>query len=236
MSRRKWIDTVEAYKDLPLRIPQERLEQLVYRLRCKDKSVSEEIIRGHLRLGLSIIQKVPNYDLEDLVGEMELAVTTAVWMAGRGALKNNNITSYITSYVKYYINDYIKENRLVTAPSRTIRHWNSKFKEAKLFHRISMVEGEPYKTDDSNQSIRLQSTSAAFHTPTIENDSLDEIDVRDVLEKITYSNSEKRIIELKEEGYNIEEIGQIIGYSKSMVHKLLHNIEDRFDHYIKEAE
>lgn len=237
MSRRKlrWIDVVETYKNLPERIPPDRLEELVYRLRKGDRSVSKEIIEGHLRMGLRIIQKQNYEDLTELVGEMEFAVTKAVWMASRGGLKDNNIGPYINTYITHAINDYMKRDRLVTAPPRTIRHWNAKFKEAKLFHRISMIEGEPYKTDDSGQSIRLQSIGVAYHIPKVDDTSLEEVDIRDIFDRITFSNSEKRIIDLREQGYNIEQIGEMIGYSKSMVHKLLHLIENRFDDYMKEA-
>lgn len=236
MSNRKWIDVVQAYRYLPNYIRAPRLEELVTKLRRGDRSVEHEIIRGHLRLGLRIIQD-KNYSVaDDLIGEMEYAVTKAVWMAGRGALKDNNITAYIASYIRHHINEYIKSNRLVTAPPRTIRDWNKKNKKTKLFHRISIIEGEPYKTDDSGQTIRLQSVGVAYHIPTVDDGPLEEVDIRDILDKVTFSNSEKKIIDLREQGYNIEEIGKVVGYSKSMVHKLLHDIEDRFDDYMEKAE
>lgn len=235
MSRRKWIDVVEAYQNLPDHIPSYRLEELVMRLRRRDRSVEHEIIRGHLRLGLSIIQDIGNADPEDLVGEMEMAVTEAVWRAGRGFLRDNNITPYIASYVKYRVNDYIKSNRLVSAPVRTVRYWNNKNKKQKLFNRIRIVEGEPYKFDDSNEAIRLQSKGVAYHIPKVDDSALDDIDIRELLNKITFSKSEKRIVELREQGFGLEEIGHIVGYSKSAVHKILHQIEDRFDNYMKDA-
>src|SRR4051794_13451593 len=111
MKKRQWVELNSGYKNLPKRIPEERLKEIVTLFRRIDipigqkKDIEHELIMGHLRLGVGIAINTPdlysNLDVDDIIGEMELAVTKAVRQAKRGALEDNNITSFIVSYIKF---------------------------------------------------------------------------------------------------------------------------------------
>lgn len=237
---------------LPKQISNDELEILVSRLRrllprimkeavnknesklielTKERTeIEHKIILGHLRLGVAIaLDKITNVDREDLIGEMELAITKAVREAGRGRLNDNDITAYIISYIKYYLSEFIKSDRLVGVPPRTIRHWNQFNKVKKLPVRIDISEDN--ETDDLNQFVKL---SEFLCVPKVHLDT-SEMEIREILDLIANNDLEKRIIELRLSQYTYEEIEKIIGYSKTRIQVLISNIEKKFDQFMKEA-
>lgn len=225
MSKKHWI---QIYESLPKRISKKRLDELVVKLRDGDKSVANEIIEGHLRLGFIITlrktRKLPSYiDLDDLIGEMELAIIEAVRQSRRGALKDYNITGYIIEYVKHYTNENIQEqvsSQLV--PNRTIRHWKNTFTNRKLRRRIILSEGSFLEETDN------------YHIPKARKEEPD-LEFKEILEIISANTTEHRILQLKGSGYTLEEIGNMVGYHKSMVGKLLTDLERRYDSLMKKA-
>lgn len=234
---RKWVPLNDDYGKVQRLAPKE-LEALTRRLRRGDRSVEHKIIESHLRLGIDIALSFnTDVDSEELVGEAELAITEADRKVSRGGvLHDNNITAYIGSYIKWYIKDYIATaTKVVSIPISTLWDWNKAGKAKNLPVKIALLEDNPQsKRDDSNQEIRLKTESGRYHVPSVESDN-SRVELDELLAAISNNVIERRILELRESGYKIEEIGTIVGYSKSMVSKLLGQMEERLDIFLKKG-
>lgn len=101
------------YVKFPAPITDERLAELVPRLRLGDESVYDEIFFGHIRLAISIVSKYvwqcPKLE-DDLLAEGMYALTIAIKHA-RHKLRDNNITPWITTNVHRYLSACIDKHR-----------------------------------------------------------------------------------------------------------------------------
>lgn len=108
-------------------LSEERLTILVEKLRSGDISQEgkEELICGHLLLGMKLVRKIAyQYEIDDrsdLEGEMALAITKAI-ADGQKKLVTNDIGKYITKTVIYKLKTYIKKFSAASKSERTIRH------------------------------------------------------------------------------------------------------------------
>jgi hypothetical protein len=232
--RRKWIQLTSEYNKLPERISKERLDAIVPFFRRIDVPVSakkdfeHEIIIGHLKLGVAIVLDFPficsSLEVDDLIAEMELAVTKAVRMARRGALRDNNITGFIIAYIKHYIREELTRELYSTSKPRYVRYMRENNREYKIPKKIQILEDYTKNSEDT----------ALYYVPTIEDDHSD-IDVRDVLGRATNSKEETRLIELREYGYTVDEIVDVLQHSKSTINRMLAEIKAKFDKLMEEA-
>ena len=90
---------------IPKKIDKTRLEELVKRLRAGDRSVSNEIIEGHIRLAIRIVGLYAWYGhriIDELIGESLYGLTQAVNNAPE-KLYDDNITLAQTKIDKIYL-------------------------------------------------------------------------------------------------------------------------------------
>lgn len=110
-----------------IRLDKERQDILVEKLRNGDisKAGEEELICGHLLLGMKLVKTIARryeiLDSSDLEGVMALAITQAV-QDGKQKLKDNEITKYIVKTVVYKIKTFIRKYQAAHRSERTIRH------------------------------------------------------------------------------------------------------------------
>jgi hypothetical protein len=247
MNKRRWTELTSGYKNLPKKISQERLEEIMPFFRRIDisasqkKEIEKELIIGHLRLGVAIVLDFPavyyHLETDDLIGEMELAVTRAVRRAKRGALQDNNITGFIISYVKHYIREELIRE-IYNMPTRTVRHFKEHYRHCQMMAHTPIEEDYPelnFDHDDYDDLYRAPNVLRRFAVPETKGD-YDEVDVRDLKSKILRSPEEERLIELRESGYTVEDISEILETSKRSVFRMLTEIKDRYDMIMKKAE
>jgi hypothetical protein len=215
---------ISSIPNLPERIHPDRLRELVPKLRKGDDSVKEEIILGHLKLGAIIAGSYARYvgRDDDLFGQAQLAITKAVNEASRGTLYDNNITPYITAHIHSHIQKFYEEDKDVFVRGRTVRRWVERRleKARQLPSKIAVVKGD-ITASDIEESVFVM-------VPEVMDDNVG-IEIREILDKVTTTHIEKKIVELRSQGYTYEEISPKIGLGISRISQLLCQIEERFN-------
>jgi len=215
-------------KRLPAPISQEKLAELVPKLKRGDKGVEEEIVTGHLRLAvkIAIAKSRMNNDryrkeVDDFIGEAMYAVAKAVRRVRRGALyRDDNITGFIIDYVKKHIHN-LTTKKLMGVPHRTVTYWNSKLDERArhLPVRVSSISGD---VDGPN-----------FTPEVSDQGEIDRVDLEEIINMLPKSLLEKKVLELRKKGMTLVEIEREIGYSKSRIQQVLVGMEELFDRIIR---
>lgn len=200
------------------------------------------IIRAHLHLIASIACSLANrykrnYMLDDMVSEALLHLTEAVENAPT-ALKDLAITPYITTCVKYRLKDFIAEDRNVFMPGRTFRYKAAKGEisfegdntNAQIVGVVSMtmaVKESNMKEDDSGGFIRLNVgqpytiPEAKRHEPSPE--------FQEALQLAIHTDQERRVIDLRAEGYGYADFETVMGLKKSRIGEIVKKVEERFE-------
>ena len=81
---------------------------------------------------------------------------------------------------------------------------------------------------------KVEREEERFFVPEVVDDH-GELELKEILSKITNNNIEQRILELRGNGYTIEEIGDMISVSRGVVGKLLLEMRERYHQYMKNA-
>ncbi len=237
---------VKRLANIPNRISSEEMEQLVIKLRTfKDDQESKEfivvrdqIVYGHMRLAISIASRfsfLNKHRAEDLIAEAFLILVKKVNQAVI-ALKDNNITPYLTSSLHGELSEFISKDRSMKMPNRTIRYYIEKGRYTsleKIPSQIALVVDKPSEEKDQNEYENFVFKGPSI-TPQIEDDH-SESEVLEILDKVTKNFIEKRIIELRAEGYTYQEIGPKVGCSKSSICIIIQTIEEKFNKLYKKG-
>jgi hypothetical protein len=80
---------------------------------------------------------------------------------------------------------------------------------------------------DETKSL-MDQIRESIYTPVARQEEIG-IELREILDKIAYTPMETAILNLRKQGYNIEEISAKVGYCKSKVGNILQEIESRFE-------
>lgn len=216
----------------PERIPPDKLTSLVTRLKSGDTEVINEIVMGHLRLGLHIASRYGSLypdKIDDIVGVMTLALVKYVRKA-RHALRDNNITPYLTTNIHEKILDFVENDHCVNMPSRTVRHYvytgNSKLDTVPVPIAIHKDYYEEYESPNHQDIYKSPENSGSFVVLETTDENL--IEINELLEKVTPDFIERRVIELRAQGYTYSEISPQVGYSVSSIHLIVNTVEKRF--------
>lgn len=122
---RTWVP--QQFGLLPEQMKEDRLWELTRKLRGHVATIEdkEELIKGHLRLMISILGTIMhNYSktiMDDMIGEAALALTEAVNDA-ENRLIDDNITAYIVSSIIYKVKNALTKLSVMGMPVRTIRY------------------------------------------------------------------------------------------------------------------
>ena len=119
-------------------------------------------------------------------------------------------------------------------PSRTMRYYAEKgrYKSLeKVPSQITLFDDAVNEDADNYEAMKI---NAPYIIPK-SNDDRSEAEVMEILNKVANNFIEKRVIQLRVEGYTYQEIGPLVGYSKSSISIMLQDIEKRFDKMYKES-
>lgn len=116
-------------------------------------------------------------------------------------LEDDNIQYYLTAKIKRRLAKHAVEDRLIRVPPESRRR-----KKLALHNKV-----EAYEYVDGHEEVSLEFKEAAKRSASC---------VKDVV-----------ILDLKMQGYTIEEIAAKMGLSKSKVHRDLEGIKERFAKY-----
>jgi len=201
------------------RVSPERLDQLVTRLRTGDRTVAEEIIKGHIGMAVSVARRYTSSGSEradDLIGAAMFGLVQAVEWGARGKLRDNNITPYIYCTVRRFVMEYLQDDHIVRIPVRQYR----KMKEAKtvpIVQTIDLRHDEDNQDYDSyDQYVELLSTNDEY-----------EIIFMEIIDSLKFDSREREIIDCLNEGYTHQEIAEKLGTTHQNISRLRNIIKER---------
>jgi len=188
-----------SLKNYPQKIEPDKLEGLLEEVRKGNKTAIKQVILGHVRLTISIVNRyIEACDCFFLGDELDSAamegLVVAVNNVANGRMTNhNNISGYITSFVHSYLFNCLRDSKIIHFPrghkSKTI-----------LPLAEDLMKGE-------------------------ENDLRE---LREELQFITQTANELAIVKLRSAGYVDSEIGQKLGLSKLNVQRIRAKLRTRF--------
>lgn len=225
------------------------LEAWVSALRAGDFSHRQQIIKSHMRFAMSIVSSFATPQrADDLVGEALCALTQAVEWCGphlnedgelcESRLHDNNITPYIASTIRRFLRDFIENDRAVYMPGRTFRKKaaageidaSGKNTDPVLVSVVSvrlLVVADDH-TMDSGDDVVHRRSSIPFTTPEAKREE-PSMEFIEALTLAVRTEDERKVIDLRKQGYKYREIAEQTGLSQSTVGVLNCSVEKRFD-------
>ncbi len=223
MSRHPLTRTLEYRKSLKDEITDEEIE--CFR-QTGDDVLRDKIIGRYMQYVLGLARRLALNEtaFEELASEGLKTLTISVIRAAPhlnkkgefvpGKLLDNNMTPFVRSRVRRRMRDFILADRIVFMPGRTFR--------AKV-QAGEITEENPFilsVVDLLADDVVVSEPEARKAEPGIE--------VFEALELAIHTDRERRVIDLRAEGYKYREIGEILGCSTSLIGQLMGPIEERF--------
>lgn len=193
---------------IPTKIEETRLIELVKKLRAGDRSVEDEIVRGHIRLAINIAGRYANLapnKRDVLVCEAFYGIIYAIQHVNR--LINTSITPWITSNIHRFVYDFISRDTTIYIPE------SSRYLDPN-------IKLKPFRQLNSSISEESKNTN----------------ELMELINKAALTEENRYIIALRIQGYNDEEIGGKINKSNSYVNYRRKEIEKRFRKLQKELD
>lgn len=190
--------------ETPPQIEKERCSELVVKLKAGDKSVTNELILGHLRLAIyiaGIYSRLSPKRKRDLLCEAYLALVEATNKADKDWHVNVEYTRYIAFTIHRACVNYYYADRLIRIPQTT--RCLHKIKDKKILTEQEL----PNRINVSPLSVMIL------------NEKLNE--------SIT-TERERIVIDLKKQGYTQREVGEILGLDQTSISKTISHVEKRF--------
>jgi RNA polymerase sigma factor (sigma-70 family) len=230
------------YRNAPTR-PEELvdLESWVAMYLAGSEAHRKLIIKAHLHLVASIARSMAKrykrmFMLEDMTSEALLHLTQAVEDA-KTALTDYAITPYITTSVRYRLKDFVAEDRNVFMPGRTFRHkaangeinFEGDNLNSQIIGVVSItraVRESNMKEDDSGGFIRLNVGRPYFIPEAKPCEPSPEF--QEALQLAIHTDQERRIIDLRAEGYGYTDFESVMGLKKSRIGQIVKRVEERF--------
>lgn len=213
-----------------------------------DLGIRERLIMSHMTIVLGMANRrseVQGTDQQTMFLELSsvgfAALIQAVnWAAPHlndeghhceSRLTNNSITPYIKTTIRSRIYDFIAEDRIVAMPGRTFRH--------KIANGEINLDGNNLKPEIvgvvSMRSViaddKLRSNQEGEDTPAVilyAKREEPEPEFVEALELALHTDEERRIIDLRKEGYKYREIASLLGLSVARIGQIVAPIEERF--------
>lgn len=189
-------------RDTPVRLSADEIAFLVSKL--PDKDARDKLITGHLRLAKHLVKRVHSFsNRDDLLGAAMLTLVRCVkrLASGEKVISDGNISRWLAKRMLGAIRHETCNNNVVTIHASTIfRHGES----------VSLKRHE--KSIDSIGS----------------NNQFDEYDRLEEVRSILNSSLEHKVFDLRYQGLNDLEIGDLLGISRRAVFGIRHEIGKRF--------
>jgi RNA polymerase sigma factor (sigma-70 family) len=210
------------YKELPKKLEENRLTELVKELRAGNAEPSHEIIMGHIRLAMALVSKKANKrQADDLVGEALLRLVDIVdkCRGPNSRLNVDVITPFIAQHIRYALRKYITRDFVMYIPDRTLRLKAAKGQIVLLPH---MASGFFIKEDEESPKLSL------FMMPVAKQEE-PSAEFKEILNLAICSEQERRVITLRANNYSHTEIAPILGLSIRRIGQINEDVEKRFD-------
>lgn len=223
-SFKSYLSQTLAYNEMPEKIGETELADLVQLLLAGDLSVSHAIINGHMRLGMALVSDFANpRQSDDLVGEALLCLVDTVDACGRepSRLHDTNITPYLAVHMRGAIRKFIAEDRVFGMKKRTFNH--------------KLAKGEIDIDDFAKKSVvhNIEDVSADilpmyFNMPVAPREYPDP-EFTEILQLAIHTEGERRVITLRAQGYSHTEIAPIMNLSIRRIGQINSDVEQRFN-------
>jgi DNA-directed RNA polymerase specialized sigma subunit len=214
---------------LPALISSDLIATKLLQLRAGDKSVRDDLIIHYLRLVFAIVGRIqsnyPKRKHNDLLGAGILALVECLdsISTGAGMIDHDNLDAYVHKTIYHEIKEFIKTDYLVRPPLNSewliekIKEEGTDFLLALFgtteYFELSSDHGDSKDIDGNDQ------TQAGHTWGLCTPDPSGGIEVREIISSFHFTTKEKRIIEMRMEGSNFDEIGAELGMSRQAIIK-----------------
>ena len=212
---------------LPALISSDLIATKLLQLRAGDKSVRDDLIIHYLRLVFAIVGRIqsnyPKRKHNDLLGAGILALVECLdsISTGEGMVDHDNLDAYVHKTIYHEIKEFIKTDYLVRPPLNS--DWlMDRIKEEGTDFLLTMFGTTEYFELSSDHVGDPDETELGQHDHTYglcTPDPSGGIEVREIISSFHFTTKEKRIIEMRMEGSNFDEIGAELGMSRQAIIK-----------------
>lgn len=196
-------------------VPEADKPALILAIHAGSIEAAHRAILSHVRLGLTLVGRYMALlgcmnKADDLASAAMEGLCAGISKIREDGLPHTNLTGYLTEYMHRYISDALDRFANVRVPARTVRDKKAKGEE---LNRPVVIE----LTDSiiEQQFDRMKR-------------GMDRIELEELLEKIVQSDTERKIIDLRMEGFKDDYIGQTIGLSTTTVFLIRRELQNRF--------
>lgn len=240
------IPVPETVKDKEIEIDDERKNELRERLQNGDTSVKDELVLSHLRLAYNISAKYARFEpnkSDEILSTAFEALVDACNSVANGALKDSNITGYLACRIHTRCCDFVRNDRLFGPSYPTIKKHQEPgrpFQKPLRFNLdLDVKSSQSTETDDVEELKLFDVTSDRrfFSTltgikrdyPSTREDvnRLTEYEISDLIKGLVKTRREKIILEMKIDGYKIQEIAAHLEVTRQTVRRELENLRMR---------
>jgi RNA polymerase sigma factor (sigma-70 family) len=188
-------------KNPPPPITEERLTELIVKLKAGDKSVIDEIVTGHLRLAVYIAACYGSLEprkSKDLVGEASLALIKACHDIDK--MKTDSFGKFVCYRVHDACGRFVLRDRL-----------------------IPLTDYARYKAGQKDKQIMANREVADREMNPLNKMILDE-----TIQSAVQTEEEQKIFELKCAEYSFKEIEELTGIKHTTAHRIFDVVKKRF--------
>lgn len=188
-------------KNAPPSITDERLKELLIKLKDGDKSVINEIVDGHMKLAVFVAgcyAALEPKKSKDLVSEAVLALVQACHNVHK--MNNDNFGRFVTFKIHEACGRYISQDRLIPLT---------------IYARYEA--GQTDKKIVPNKEVTSKVMSP-----------LNKMILDEEIQLVLRTDQERKIFDLKCQGYTFREIGKLLGIGYKTANDIFNVIEKRF--------
>ena len=219
------------------------MAELLPRLRNKDEQARIRIIEGYMRLAASIASRYAGYypwKKQELVAVAWETVVEAVDRVfnGLSMQEHDELSKYIHKYVRGQILTYLKTDFVVRPPlnSQWILDLINKEGVSALKNRFEcerLVEDQE-STNLWHEDETTCTNFNSYNSPTAEAPKQDfNFTEKELLSSDWFTNQERKIMTMRNKGYNNRQIAMSIGYSEARIGQILKEMKGRAKTFLK---
>lgn len=222
-------------KNPPKALTADETQYYLKKAREGDAAAIDELIKGHIRLVAAIAARLSvfhPFKAEDLFaqGLLHLIICTRKVANNEVMTLHNNFSAYIHKSIWGYLQTYIKKDHVVAPPINSA--WLIiKLKEYDLndlFQEFEHIENLTPRNEADSEKM-------GYHPGYIgKRDDAFPMLYQEVLNSDLFTETEKRIILQRVEGYTDEEIGRQLGVTKVTVNNKRKRMRHRINYLLGE--
>lgn len=222
------------YRSAPKSVDDSEMETRVSAFRNGDNGQRDWLINAHLRLVATIGRRWKSRNHTDCEGEALLALVDAVDRAAC-ALEDNNITKYIKAVVRDRLREFVASDRAVYMPARTFRDKAAKGEidpesnsNATIIGVVShevLVRQDAVNVEDDEY---VEPIGSRRYTVPIAKTETPSPEFKECLALAIHDETERRVIDLRCEGYGYQDMESVLGLKKSRIGDHVNAVKERF--------